>query len=390
MISAVIAEFNPFHNGHAHLLGCAKSESDAVICVMSGNFVQRGDISIFRKQKRTEFALKNGADLVINLPVGWSMSNAENFAFGGVSLIKNLGIVKKIVFGCECNDINLLTDTTDIILSEDFNEIVKVSMKSGISYAAARQKAVEKHSPFLSEILSKPNNTLAIEYILASKKLGFSPAFVAVNRIGADHDSDLVVNEFMSGSAIRDLIKSADLKNIEKYVPKNIFNDICSGAFSDLKLLDKALLFKIRSMTKDELKNIPDISEGLENRIFESAKKCHSFSQLCESIKTKRYTMARIRRILMCAAFNINNEYLKKEPPYIHILGCSSKGEDLIKEIAKKTNLPLVITAKDALKLEGFAKKTFELEEYTTGLYAMAFEPMLDSYSEYNQKLIKI
>ncbi len=390
MVSSVIAEFNPFHNGHAYLLSKAKEKSEAVICVMSGNFVQRGDLSIFTKQKRTEFALKNGADLVINLPVGWSMSSAENFAFGGISLLKNTKITDSIYFGCECGDVTALTETAEIISGEEFNNLVKGYMKNGVTYACARQQAVENYSKELGIILSKPNNTLAIEYISAAKKLSFSPTFNAVNRVGVEHNSSKGNNEFMSGTGLRELIKSGCFEEIKKYIPENIYNDIVNCNFSDINRLDNALLFKIRSMTKEQLLYIPDVSEGLENRIVDAAKECEGFSELADSIKTKRYTLARIRRILMCAAFDITNEYLKKEPPYIHILGCTSRGEELVKEIAKRTDLPLVISAKDALSLEGFAKKTFELEEHTSNLYSMSLSPMLPSYSEYTQKLIKI
>ena len=390
MISSVIAEFNPFHNGHAYLLQKAKEESDALICVMSGNFVQRGDTAIFDKRKRTEFALKNGADLVISLPVGWSMSTAENFAFGGISLLKNTQIVDRVVFGSECSDINLLNKTADIISQDGFDHKVKEIMRDGVSYATARQQAVKVYSDELSHTLSKPNNTLAVEYILAAKKLGFSPAYCSVNRVGVEHNSYDGNEEYMSGSALRELIKSGDFKQIEKYVPTNILNDLITENFSDIERLNYALLFKIRSMSKEELSKIPDVSEGLENRIFDLAKRSKNLFELAENIKTKRYTLARIRRVLMCAAFGITNEFLKKEPPYIHILGCTLKGEELIKEIAKKSKLPLIISAKDALNLEGFAKKTFELEEHTSNLYSMSFSPMLDSYSEYSQKLIKI
>lgn len=390
MISSVIAEFNPFHNGHAYLLRQAKQDSDAVICIMSGNFVQRGDLSIFTKQKRTEFALKNGADLVINLPVGWSMSSAENFAFGGASLLKNTKIVDSIYFGCECGDINALIKTAEIISNEEFTNLVKESMKNGVTYACARQQVVENYSKELGNILSKPNNTLAIEYISATKKLNFSPTFNAVNRVGVEHNSSTGNGEFMSGSALREYIKKSNFLDIKNYVPENIYDDIINCNYSDINRLDRALLFKIRSLDKEELKNIPDVSEGLENRIFENARLSTNFTELCESIKTKRYTMARIRRILTSAAFGVTKDYLKKEPPYIHILGCTAKGKELIREISSKSELPLVITAKDAIRLDGFAKKTFELEERTSGLYAMSFSPMLTSYSEYTQKLIKM
>ena len=390
MISSVIAEFNPFHNGHAYLLSRARELSEAVVCVMSGNFVQRGDLAVFDKYKRTEFALKNGADLVIALPVGWSMSTAENFALGGVSLIKNLGICDAIFFGCECENKSELLKTADIILSDEFNQRVKKYMKDGISYALSRQKAVTEISPVLGKILEKPNNILAIEYILAAKRLSYSPDFYAVNRVGAQHNSSDAVDQFMSASAIREHIYNNDLETIKNYLPENVYTQILHEDYSHIKRLDNALLFKIRSMTKEELKCLPDVSEGLHNRIYDAARSSKNFNELVDKIKTKRYTAARIRRILMCAAFGITNDFIKKEPPYIHVLGCTKNGEELIKEIAKATTLPLVISSKDALNLEGFAKKTYDTEDMTSNLYSLSFNPIKKTFSEYTQKVIKI
>lgn len=390
MISGIIAEFNPFHNGHTYLLRKAQEISDAVICVMSGNFVQRGDVSIFEKHKRAEFALKNGADLIVGLPIGWSMSSAENFAYGGVSLLKNIGIVDNIVFGSENNNISDLLKIAEIINDKNFSDLIKEIMKSGITYAAARQKAIEKYSYDLSNILTMPNNTLAIEYILAAKKLNFSPTFYPIKRVGVEHNSIEANGEYMSGTGLREFIKNKNYSDIKKYIPSNIYNDVINCNYSDINRLDNAMLFKIRSMSKEQLLLVPDVNEGLENRIYQKAKECETINELTQKIKTKRYTLARIRRILACATFGVTNEYLKKEPPYIHILGCTSKGQSLLKNIAEKTTLPLIVTAKDALKLDGFAKKTFELEEYTSNLYSMSVNPMLTSYSEYNQKIIKI
>ena len=388
MISAVVAEFNPFHNGHAYLLSKAKENCDAVIAIMSGNFVQRGDLAIYEKHLRAEFALKNGADLVVALPAGWSMSGAENFAFGAVSVIKNLKIAERIVFGCENDSLSLLNKTADILDSGELNLKIKDYLSKGITYAAARQQAVAEIDGKCSEILSLPNNILATEYIRAAKKLSFPAEFLPVKRIGVDHDSDSIIENVASASKIREIIKSNG--DFSKLVPENILKQMHNNEASDLALIDSALLFKLRSLSIDNIKNLPDISEGIENRIYECIKTAKTFDELCNKIKTKRYTYSRIKRILLCACFGIDSSFLKAVPPYIHIIGATAKGIDMISAIHKISDTPIIVSAKDGLSLDGFAKKVFDTERVADDLYALSFKTPKNSGGALTYPLIKL
>ena len=388
LISAVIAEFNPFHNGHAYLLNKARENSEAVIAVMSGNFVQRGDIAIYPKHLRAMFALKNGADMVIALPAGWSMSGAENFAFGGVSLLKSTKIVDRIVFGCETDKPKLLFETANILLSSELNKHIKSHLSDGITYASARQKAVNEISGDCADILNSPNNILAVEYILAMNKLNFTAEVLPIKRIGAAHDSSFVIGNFSSASNIRKLIR--DNNKYSEFVPKNILIDMQENEFADISLIDKALMFKLRSLTLAEIKNLPDISEGIENRIFDAIKFANSLDDLCERIKTKRYTYSRIKRIILSACFGIDASYLKKEPPYIQVLGVNNTGKSLLSEMNKIANIPVIVSNKDFNNLSGFGKSVFDNEAIADNLYGLAFRNYKNSGTAYTQPIVKI
>jgi len=270
MVSGVICEFNPFHNGHLHLIDNAKKNGSNIICVMSGNFVQRGEIALYEKHIRARSALLNGADLIINLPVGWSMSGAENFAIGGISLLKDTGIVDRVVFGCENDDLELLKNTADFISSNEFSVNLKNYISKGLTFASARKKAVESFSKTAAEILCSPNNILAVEYIRAAEKLGFNTDFFPVLRIGTSHNSLVPKDNFSSASAIREMIKNNEA--FENYIPKSTYDLLMASPSSKFENIENAILFMLRSLSLDDLKKMPDISEGIENRIYEKIK----------------------------------------------------------------------------------------------------------------------
>ena len=389
MLSGVICEFNPFHNGHKYLLKKAKENSNAVICVMSGNLVERGEIALYPKHIRAQMALENGADIVISLPSGWSMSGAENFAYGGISLLNSCKIVDNIVFGCEDCDVNQLQQIADILFKGKADSRIKEYLSTGITYAAARTCALEELLPFSSEIIKKPNNILAIEYLIALKKLGMKTNITPIKRIGADHDSKLSSDSVSSASNIRDMIKNNDMLNVSKFVPEGVLDIIRNTDYADEKRLEKAFLYKLRSMNKDDFAKLPDISEGLENSIYSAIKSGSSYNDILNKIKSKRYTLARIRRILMSACFDIDNSFLKQAPPYMHILGFSKTGESLIPKITDVSPIPVILSTKDLVKLDNFGKKVFESESKIADLYSLSFTPPLFSGTEYTNKIIK-
>ncbi len=385
----IVAEFNPFHLGHKHLIDSAKANNDGIICVMSGNFVQRADAAVFSKNERCLAALKNGADLVIELPTPWAISNAEGFALGALSLLGNTKIVNKICFGSECGSTQKLKNTTEIICSEEFNLKISQNLKSGKTLAKIRSDILNSEHPELYGILDEPNNILGIEYMLAAEKLGLNFNFETINRVGAKHDSKSA-NITASASYIRENIITGNKEDVLNFVPKETALSINKGVFSNLKNLEKAVLYSLRANnTPERYKSLPDVSEGLENRIVKAVEKSSTIEELYQNIKTKRYTLSRIRRIVLSAFLGINSLPLGATPPYIRVLGFTKKGEQLLKQIEQKADIPVIKKAADAKNLTGFAKEIFETECRATDIWNLALNIPQRCGGEYLYKIVK-
>jgi predicted nucleotidyltransferase len=384
-VIGIIAEFNPLHSGHEYLIKEAKKQG-TVIAVISGNFVQRGETAIAEKRIRALSALKCGADLVVEMPVLWSMSTAENFALGGVSILNNMGC-DKLMFGSECGDIETLTKTADILLSDEFSQILSAELKSGITFASAREKACIQLG-VNSEIVSKPNNNLAIEYIKASKLLGADFKFETVKRKGADHDSK-TEDEFVSASLLREKLQSGDYNFCSKYISKDVLSLLKPENISDIKRIDRAILAVLRTKTLDELKNLPDISEGVENKLYNGIRLAETTEDLYNIIKVKRYTHARLRRLALSAFIGADNSFFKNQPPYIRVLGFNKTGEQQLRESAKTSQLPVVVRPADIKSLSAYAQKVFETECRATDLFTLSLTKPLPCGLEYTAKIIK-
>lgn len=332
----VICELNPFHKGHKYLFDNAReSEQDGLICVMSGNFTQRGDLAVYDKYERARTAVENGADLVIEIPTLSSTQSAQGFAKAGVKLLESTGICDKIVFGAECDDLEALKQISREIKERDSE--IKAELEKGISYPAARSNVID------SPILQTPNNILAIEYLTYT-----SLDAKAVKRIGKGHDTD---DAQYSASEIRkhlSLDEAASLKNCEK-----------------------AVLYKLRTMSAKDFSNIEDVSEGLENRIAEAVKDALTVDELYDKIKTKRYTHARIRRIILRAYLGITRD-MEKSPQYLHILAFNEKGRTMLAEMKKTAVLP-IITKYGNIESKA-VKELFDLECRFTDIYNLAFK----------------
>ena len=369
-IAATIAEYNPFHLGHEYMLKSVKSLGfDGVIAVMSGNFVQRGDCAVFDKRARAKAALQNGADLVIELPVPFATASAERFAYGAAEIIKGMGCVDAIAFGSESGDARIIEKAAKII-SGDLSEAIKPYLSEGMTFAAARQKAVESIDKEAA-LLQNPNDTLAVEYISHLLGSGINP--IAIKRIGAAHDGE-VKNGFASASEIRKMIISGDRNEFKKYMPKSaaeiIDEQIEKGlAPADLRSAEGAVLSTLRQMTAEDIAKLPDISEGLENRIISAVRGNTSLDEILEEIKTKRYTLARIRRTLLCAYLGITKDYVFGKVPYIRVIGFNQKGREIMNVMKKTATLPIVSRAKEINALDKRAQDMFILESRTTDLY---------------------
>lgn len=351
MNTGIICEFNPFHKGHKYLIDTVKKDNSSVICVMSGNFVQRGEFAVFDKFKRAEAALENGADLVIELPCVYSLKSAEGFARAGVEILESTGVVDELAFGAECDDIDRLNKIADDI--DIHKDDISEEMKKGLSYPAARKNIIG------SDILDMPNNILAIEYIRATNL-----PCKTVKRIGRGHDTD---DSQYSASAIRRTLNNDNI--------------------STLQNCEVAVLSKLRCMTADDFRKIEDVNEGLENRIVQAVKTAVSLDELYDKIKTKRYTHSRIRRIILRSYLGITSDY-DFSVPYIRILGFNDKGKEILSQMKKKANLPIISRYADTKELESNAIKLFELESRCTDLYNLGYKTPKPCESEKTSKII--
>ncbi len=372
-VAGIIAEFNPFHNGHALLVQKAREAGFThVIAVMSGNFVQRGEPAIFHHSVRTKSALENGVDLVLQLPCVYAMSGAQSFARAGVEILEALGIVDAIVFGSECGDAELLSETADAVYGEEIKSFLADELEKGISFASARENALRKINSEYADVIKSPNNILGVEYIAALKKLGSKMKPVTFSRIGAAHDSDETDGKIAGASLIREKIRNGD--EWKKLVPEGAVESYIDAESADIYRLENTVLYKIRTVSAEELSKVPDISEGIENRIISAAKQARSLDELYFLAKTKRYSHARIRRIVWNCLLGITADDLEKSVPYIRITGFNKRGSELIKAAKETSKLPIISKPADFLRLEETAQRIFSLECTAGDIYELCME----------------
>ncbi len=373
----IVAEFNPFHNGHKYIVDSLKQNGENTItAVMSGSFVQRGECACVSPYARTEMALKNGVDLVVSIPVVYATASAERFAGAGIDVLCALGVIDGLGFGSETGDGALLRKCADALLSTGIDEYISKFLFQGLSFPQAREKAVaELFGSELSSVLSNPNDILGVEYIKALLKNNSSIKVAPVKRIGAAHDSNESSSGICSATMVRNLL--ANNQDAYGFLPEatcNILNDCISKgkAPADYKKIEGAILYKLRLMTPEDFLLLPDVSEGLEHRIYSAVRSSVSLNEILEKIKTKRYTHSRLRRIILCAFLGITKEDINVPVPYIRVLGFNEKGAMLLKEAKEKASLPIVTKSSDIKNLNSSAQRTFELECIARDLFSLS------------------
>jgi predicted nucleotidyltransferase len=399
-ILGIIVEYNPFHNGHLYHLQTSKklTKCDYTIAVMSGNFVQRGEPAIVDKWKRTEIALRAGIDLVIELPVVYATSTAENFAYGAVKLLDSLKIVDCISFGSEKGDLNELTKIAEMLLEEPiyYRKALKEYLKIGITFAKARELALQKviNNNEIEKILQTSNNILAIEYLKALKKIGSSIIPFTIKRRGSLYTSLELKEEFASASSIRKHIFEKGLEGLEKYIP-DFTKEILQNSFEkkqgpiSLEEFSNILIYLLRNHIP--LNHIFDVSEGLENKIYKASYKTNNVEELIKLVKSKRYTESRIRHILIHLLLNIDKQIFKEfdGPNYIRVLGFNEKGKEMLREIKKKSTLP-IITKVSQYKIKLSNTKMFEKDLFATDVYTLAYKNSSIAGLDFIHPLIKL
>ena len=371
-VSSLICEYNPFHNGHKYMIEKMRENGcEYIIACMSGNFTQRGDFAVFDKYSRTKTALENGIDLVIELPVIYSCATAEKFAFGGADILNSLGCVSEIYFGSECGNMEALRNTADILQSSEISEKIKKYLSLGQTFAKARENAVADIDKISAEILKSPNNILGIEYIKARNKINSPILPQTIQRVGSEHDSLTVCENTASATLIRKMIYENN-QEFKKYIPSPVFSEI-----HDFKKLETAVLYKLRMMSLEDFKNLPDISEGLENRLYSAVRSGTSIEQILSLAKTKRYTLARLRRILLYAFLGITQNDCNMLPQYIKILGFSQNGKNILRTMRETAKLPVIMRYSDVKKLSPSAQYLYALESKCDDIYALSGENII-------------
>ena len=337
-ISAVISEFNPFHDGHKYLIDKAKENgSTHIVSIMSGNFVQRGDCAVYSKWDRGMIAVKNGVDLVIEIPTVWSVSSASNFAFAGVNIAEKCGCIDELFFGSECNDIVALNKILSVTESDEYKEEFNKIYTSGFSFPSSRKQAFNNLGyTQLSEILDNSNDILALEYIFSLNKIKSKITPVSFKRTGAQHDSD----------------EHNDISNSASFIRNKIFNGEIKNQFDihRIKNIEDSILVKLKTMNIDDIKNICDVDEGLENRIVKAIEKYNNYDDILEYIKSKRYTLSRIRRILINCLLDIRKEDVYSKIPYIKIICFNEKGREVLRKMRDFALLPIIMKSSDVYK----------------------------------------
>lgn len=337
-VYGIVSEYNPFHNGHIYQIEQTKKEKGAthIVAVMSGNFVQRGEPALLDKYKRAELAVKNGVDLVIELPVRYSLSNAEMFARSAVMLLGSLRCVEGLSFGATTDCIEDLWKAADAAMELSTPENLRPLMEKGMNYPQAIQQLIAYHAgPMISDLLNDSNNILAVEYLKSLKLLNLKDKMApfAVKRNGAMHDSDEHSDTIASGSYIRRLID--DGEDFSAFVPEDTLKAVEEYDENDklvwFENFERILLYRLRVMSPQDLFSTPDLDQGLANRIFQAARAADSLEDLLDKIKTKAYTMARIKRVLFNALLGIKADDLKVPPLFGRILALNDRGADILK-----------------------------------------------------------
>lgn len=379
---AVIADYNPFHNGHKfHIEKSRESQASHIAVIMSGNFVQRGEPAMFDKRVRALCALYGGADLVLELPLPWAMATAERFAHGGVYIASGLGCVSHLSFGSECGDAELLLSAARVLREPAVDESIRALLDLGMSFASAREAAFVEHCSLPRSLISEPNNILGLEYVSAIIKQGSSLLPFTIKRTTAHHGT-LNEDSFTNAGNLRRMIRGSDgdakalLTQLDGLVPHECIKPLVSASSQGrIVLFDKEAgqraLTVLRTLKAKDFALCADVSEGLENRLYASARQATSLDELYSAAKTRRYSHARIRRAAMSSFLGLDASLAREAPPYIRVLGFNDRGREILREAKSSSSLPIVMRAADVEELSPFAKRVFDAECRATDLFWM-------------------
>ena len=355
---AIICEFNPFHNGHQYIIETAKRlTNEPVLAVMSGSFCQRGEVAVCSKFERAAAALRHGADIVAELPSVHAVSCAQRFAQAGVHIAKAFESTGCLAFGCEDDDLTALQAAADAFQNEAVNGKIAFLMKSGAYYPQAAEQAVrEVCGDAAADMLTQPNTVLAVEYLRALRGSSVKP--LPIRRVGAAHHSRESCGSFLSASAIRERLR---------------------------RLLERAVLYRLRTMTAAQLRALPEVGEGLENRLAAAVKTSRSVEEIIAAVKTKRYTHARLRRILCCALLGVTESLQAQRADYVRVLGFSQAGAALL----KTCQLPVVTSVAKVMRTDSLTAEFLRRDILATDTAALAYQAVKPCGADYHTRLLR-
>ncbi|MGI5896244.1 MAG: nucleotidyltransferase family protein [Oscillospiraceae bacterium] len=391
-IAGIIAEYNPYHNGHAWLASWLREQGAThIVAVMSGHLVQRGEPALFSKWTRTEAALRCGVDLVLELPSLFAACSAEKFADAAVSLLEATGCTDWLGFGSECGRIAPLWEAARACLEEAADETIRRELKQGVPYAAARQKAVERLAgPEVAAVLAEPNNILGVEYLKALLQRNSAIQPLTIGRQGIAHDGKEPSGQFASASALRRMLTGLAPVQAESYLPAAAWELYqceleAGGAPCRLEALERGILYRLRTMEAADFDRLPDVSEGLAERLVRAARSAATLEEFYTLAKTKRYAHARLRRIALYAALGVVQEDVKLQPAYLRILGMNQRGREVAARMKQTSSLPY---GTSFAKLASYGGRIAEIECCAAELWALGTPKVLPYGRDYTQEAI--
>lgn len=360
-ICGILAEYNPFHNGHKYQIDLLrKAGVTHVVAFMSGNFVQRGDIAITDKFTRAKYAVQNGVDLVIEMPTLYTVASAHFYAKAAYSLMQDMGCIDAVSFGCETSDIEILKKAASF--SEEVNESleIKEKMSNGMSYPAAIESLADDD---ISVAFSSPNNILTVEYIRQINERNLPYHIYPIERLGPEHDSSDIIGNIASASHIRELMRNGD--KYSDFVPYDSipFENI------DFKTLEIITFYKLRTMKLSELANLPETSAELASRFYNAIRESSSLDEFLIKVKTKRFPQARIRRTIYSAILGLNKLDYLYNPPYLRVLALNKRGAEILKKAKATTNIPISTSVADLMSRRDLCEKFVKMECNATDIY---------------------